>query len=238
MLAATIRSKALGFVGGLMVLSWSSLVWTGEGDNKASPELVVQNGSTSTVHACASKDGRLVFTSNSDTTARLCDAATGLLIREFPEADAVASLSPDGIRAVTSSTSGDAIIWDTARGTIVRRIPLDRSGLACVAFSADGTRFIAGGTRGEALIRQTETGAIIQRLSCKPGGECEIGICDTPVPRSQDLKLNFQRLAQQRHGFHVLSPVCERNELLAQVVGFLETQALGSAQPRKQLRVG
>ena len=83
---------------------WLSADCRADEDAQA-PHLVVQNGSTSMVFAVLSADGRFVLTSSVNTTARLWDASTGLLIREFPDAGAIAAVSADAKLAFFNAPS-------------------------------------------------------------------------------------------------------------------------------------
>jgi len=68
------------------------------------------------VSVAFSPDGKYVLTGSDDTTAKLWDAATGAVVRNFLEhTDGVygVAFSPDGKHVLTGSWDGTAKLWDT-----------------------------------------------------------------------------------------------------------------------------
>lgn len=134
---------------------------------KTTPELVVQNGSIGSITAIFSKDGRFVLTSDVDSTVRLWDSESGLLIREFNDAGPAISLSPDANLAATSDpNSVDVLLWDTATGEKLLTLTGHESGVNSIDFSPDGSLIVTGGTI--ARLWDVKTGKQLQILAVDP----------------------------------------------------------------------
>ncbi len=134
---------------------------------KTTPELVVQNGSIGSITAIFSKDGRFVLTSDADSTVRLWDSESGLLIREFNDAGPAISLSPEAHLAATADPNGvDALLWDTATGEKLLTLTGHESGVNSIDFSPDGSIIVTGGTT--ARLWDVKTGEQLQILAVDP----------------------------------------------------------------------
>jgi WD40 repeat protein len=76
-----------------------------------------------------SADGARIVTASEDRTARVWDAASGEVLREFTGYSAPvlsAAFSSDGVRVVTASSDGTVRVWDVSLGMTVRREELVR----------------------------------------------------------------------------------------------------------------
>jgi WD40 repeat protein/beta-lactam-binding protein with PASTA domain len=128
---------------------------------------------TSIVNAAVfSSDGARVLTGEgggqpypgipSMNTAKLWDAATGVLIRTFDlKTSSVygAALSPDGTKVATGTNALTVKLWDTATGALLRSFDnRSQSANPSVAFSADGKRVLSGSGDGAARLWPIEGG--------------------------------------------------------------------------------
>ena len=78
-------------------------------------------------------------------TTRLCDAATGALIRTFHSSTVFSvAYSPDGTKVLTGSEDATARLWDAATGAEIRTFNGHALRVHSVAFSPDGTKVLTG----------------------------------------------------------------------------------------------
>ena len=102
-----------------------------------------------------SPDGQWILTASEDWTAKLFDAETGELVREFgrdakggygPEhhSDAIwsAALSPDSKRVVTASEDETARLWDTQTGEQIAVLSGHEDAIYSASFNAEGSRIV------------------------------------------------------------------------------------------------
>ena len=88
--------------------------------------------------ASFSPDGRTVLTASDDKTARLWDAATGMVLQRLTHEDTVGSVSfsPDG-RTVVTVSGRTAWLWDAATGKELQRLTHEGR-VDDASFSPDG----------------------------------------------------------------------------------------------------
>ena len=132
-----------------------------------------------------SPDGRFILTGSEDPIARLWDAQSGLLVREFEmyepeqkggssddlrmdtemeaELKSIAAFSQDGARIVTAR--GKIVrIWDAETGGLLRTLTTQGGfpgGIESVTFSPNGAGILTGSYDGTARIWDSRTGSLI-----------------------------------------------------------------------------
>jgi len=103
-----------------------------------------------------SPDGAKVLTGSYDNTARLWDAATGVIIRSFSHSGRIKSVafSPDGTKVLTGADWPDntANLWDAATGSLTRTFSGHTDWVYSVAFSPDGMKVLTGSRDGTAKL--------------------------------------------------------------------------------------
>jgi WD40 repeat protein/tRNA A-37 threonylcarbamoyl transferase component Bud32 len=100
-----------------------------------------------------SPDGKTFLTGGSDGTPRLCELATGKILRELPRHQpyvSAAAFSPDGRTVVTGGDGFNAHIWEAATGKPLGSPLRHQSWIAAVAFNPDG-RTVATASRDARL---------------------------------------------------------------------------------------
>ena len=122
---------------------WSAVV-DGEGDRDTLPELVLRQDAEINV-ALFSPDGCRILVASADKTARLLDAATGVLVGEpmrHEDEIVTAVFSPDGARIATASKDRTARLWDGATGKPFAEFMRHEHPLDELAFNSTGTRIV------------------------------------------------------------------------------------------------
>ena len=153
-------------------------------DTRSLQPRLVLHGHTGTIRGAAfSREGSLVVTAGDDRTARVWDAATGILRFELKGHGGTvtgAAFSPDGAAIATSSADGTARIWDASSGRLSSELRGHASDVLSVAFSPDGARVLTASEDGtariwdvtagrqRAVLNQTNEGV---RAAFSPGGQ-------------------------------------------------------------------
>jgi len=127
--------------------------------------------------ASFSQDGSLVLTfpfrslrtflepEGEAAAARLWDAATGRLVREFKHPYVQhAALSPDGRRLVTVGDDRRVVMWDAATGGQIAALQDHELGITYVEFSADGRWFLTAAKDDLVRVRNASDGKAIATL--------------------------------------------------------------------------
>jgi len=95
-----------------------------------------------------------VVTASPSRSARMWDARTGRLIREFSDAHGLwyAEFNPAGDRVVTASRDGRAAVWDATSGAPIGQPLLHSAPVFDARFSADGRRVVTASRDGTARV--------------------------------------------------------------------------------------
>lgn len=145
---------------------YSTLAFHGA-EKQAWPRKILQHGNNIS-SAEYSQDGARIVTSSGDNTAKIWDAASGMLIGEplqhGEEGVSYALFSPDGKKVVTVSYEEKVRFWDATTGKRLSE-PLHIAGihLSRVQFRADGTPI--------AIIQAETTVQVLDITTGKPLGE-------------------------------------------------------------------
>lgn len=135
--------------------------------------IITLNGHTADINSVAfSPDGRFVVTSSADGTARVWDAATGVIRGELHgHSGSVnsASFSPDGKFIVTAGNDATVRLWDADRFEQVRMIggtyPMS---VLSAEYSPDG-RFIVAASGEAAWVCDPNRGDVVRKLEGHTG---------------------------------------------------------------------
>ena len=149
-----------------LVIAATSSAAGGRPTTEIVPQIEHSNVITSSVF---SPNGKWVLTSSYDHTARLWEASTGLLLREFrshTEAVYAATFSADGKYVITGSHDKSIKIWETATGRLMRSIA--HTGpytlVFAVAYAPDGRRVYSGALDGRIRAWDAATGKLLRTL--------------------------------------------------------------------------
>jgi WD40 repeat protein len=127
-------------------------------------------------------DGRTLVSAGPFDSTKLWNAATGLLIRSFGQADIKANiaLSPDGRQLLSGNRNAAPELWDVATGSLIRSFEEPAEGIASdkkitqrnivrrpplvdtVLFSPDGELVLSGYTDGTKRLWDAASGALIR----------------------------------------------------------------------------
>jgi WD40 repeat protein len=119
--------------------------------------------------AAFSPDGRYVVTGS--IPARIWDAATGKLVREFNtyplSTDGSVAFTPDGLRILVWTESRKAQLWNAATGTLDHEFKVELATGNAVAFSPDG-RYVLTQNKGKvAQIWEIMTGKLVSEFAAQ-----------------------------------------------------------------------
>ncbi|RAG81763.1 hypothetical protein DN069_31170 [Streptacidiphilus pinicola] len=123
---------------------------------------------TAAVHAVAfSPDGKTVATGSTDSTARLCDVATGKTITAFVSQDGgviAVAFSPDG-KTLATGDDKTLSLFDVTTGQSIVTFTGHAGLVYSVAFSPDGKTLASGSGDNTARLWDTSTGKTITTLA-------------------------------------------------------------------------
>ena len=124
--------------------------------------LMPQLGFLDSVTAAAyTPDGHSVITGSNDSSVRIWDSASGLLIRVFdgnPNGIGSIACSPDGRLILVGGGDDVARMWDPASGLLIRSFSGHSGWITAVAFSPNGRFVLTGGDDKKARLWEASTG--------------------------------------------------------------------------------
>jgi WD40 repeat protein len=170
-------------------------------------------GHTSFVYSIAfSPDGKTLASGSGDGTAKLWDAATGMLVHTLlGHTGYVRSVafSPDGATLATGANDGTIRLWDTATGMFFQSIVSMANYVCSVAFSPAGSALAAGLGSGKIGLWEVTTGGVFDTLTGHSGEVLSIAFpSDGKIlaSGSSDGTVRFWETAQYTvfcHGFAI-----------------------------------
>ncbi|KAF7363089.1 WD40 repeat-like protein [Mycena venus] len=118
-------------------------------------------------------NGERIASGSEDTTVRVWDARTGVLVASPFEghnrAVSCVAFSPDGEKIVSGSYDSTVRVWDSNTGVLVVGPIQHSDGVKCVAFSPDGEQIVSGCDNSNIYIWNSQTGAQIGVLEGHSG---------------------------------------------------------------------
>ncbi len=169
------KTLAVGSGAGVWMYSMYSM-----DDLHTTPRLIGDySGDVSSV--AFSPDGKLLASaSDSDTTVRLWNVATGKLLRTlngpikvndiYSYIDSVA-FSPNGKLLASGSADGTVRLWETTSGRLLQILGNDADNVTSVAFSPDGKTLAAGNYSSNTHLWDVASGKLLRTL---PGDTDEV----------------------------------------------------------------
>jgi WD40 repeat protein len=111
-------------------------------------------------------DSTLV-TSSVDSTIRIWNKKSGVIVREIRQAAGIAYLdiSRDGNHAVTGSYDSKVRIWNLTDGSLVRELAGHKSTVWTVAYSEDGNKIASADNNGIIKIWDASSGKLLRDLT-------------------------------------------------------------------------
>jgi len=147
-----------------------------------------------------SPDGKYLLTAHTDGVARLWDAATGKLVREYdPHQESLVSakFSTDGKMILTAGDGGKARLWDVKTGQQIRQLvghtdiishmAFSPNGLYAATASFDGTVRLWEVSSGKELRRYTGHQAGVENVAFSPDGMFLVSVSDDGTARFWDI---------------------------------------------------
>jgi WD40 repeat protein len=139
-------------------------------DTKSGAEIHTFSGHTGSINSVAfSPDGTKIATGSNDSSLKIWDVATGLLIRTMfaGSSSRIYSIafSPDGLKVLAGLDNNSAKLWNVSNGAVIRAFPGHTSAIYSVAFSPDGTKVLTGSGDWTAKLWDEATGAIIRTFT-------------------------------------------------------------------------
>ena len=117
--------------------------------------------------AMFSPDGKKIVTASDDNTAKVWDAATGVLLEDLKGHTSyvkAASFSPDSRKIVTASVDKTAKIWDAATGVLLADLKGHTDWVSAASFSPDGKKIVTTSFDKTAKIWDAATGVLLADL--------------------------------------------------------------------------
>jgi len=117
--------------------------------------------------ASFSPDGSKIVTANTDNTARILDAKTGVelrVLRGHSSEVNSAAFNPNGERVLTTSADKSARIWDVRTGTEVVALRGHTDNVTAAEFSRDGTRVLTRSDDRSARVWDAKSGVELVTL--------------------------------------------------------------------------
>ena len=142
-------------------------------------EAVMRGHQRGVKDAAFSPDGKRLATGSDDGTARVWDAATGLLLRELPHPSPVSHtiFTPDG-RLITGTEDGRARVWNIETGLVQMVVNAHSGRLNDFALSPDGGLLATAGGDGVGRVFDLATGTAVGVLEGHRGGVNAINFSD------------------------------------------------------------
>ncbi|MFM9847685.1 MAG: hypothetical protein ACKVP3_11055 [Hyphomicrobiaceae bacterium] len=172
------RWRDFAFSLGLLICFSSSAL----GQTGAPIEIVPQIGHANVITSNAfSSDGKLALTTSYDSTARLWDAATGVLLRTFSGFGAsiyCGAFSPDGGQVLTGGQGRALRLWDATSGKLIRTlINPDPYGIVrAIAFGHDGRHAFSATISPNIRIWDISKGSHVGTLSGHTSGVSSLSL--------------------------------------------------------------
>ncbi len=132
------------------------------------PELVLQSGHTSSVHAVAfSRDGKWLASGGGDSIVGLWEANSGRLVRTLVahgRSVVAVTFSPDGKWLASASWDHTAKVWEVASGREQLTLTGHTGNVNSLAFSPDGRWLASGGSDKTIKLWEVTTARVQQTL--------------------------------------------------------------------------
>ena len=149
-------------------------VWVWDLRQTAEPVLKINTEGHVIFQAVFSPDGQYILGAvGNEPVARLWDAKTGALVREFTgHSNFVTGVtfSPDGKTIATSSLDNTVRLWNVQTGQEIRQFLGHIEAVWSVAFSPDGKTLLSGSIDGTVRLWDAETGKGLRRLAGHAAG--------------------------------------------------------------------
>jgi WD40 repeat protein/transcriptional regulator with XRE-family HTH domain len=151
----------------------SETVWLWDAEVTAEPKLKINTDGHPVFQAVFSPDGKYILEGSDEPVARLWDAKTGALVREFTgHTDWVTGVtfSMDGKTIATASRDNTARVWNAQTGQEIRQFLGHIEAVSSVAFSPDGLILATASADGTIRLWNVETGKELRRMAGHTAG--------------------------------------------------------------------